>query len=175
MDNSPEFIRVLILRLMFLSVLIPIPLNLIVNCFPDNFIYFFSEIAEIYLDTDMYILIVLMTFYVLAKNFQSTMQGILRGLGIMKPTIISCSCSFLILLPSLGLMLTKVFRLDVRGLLIAGMTINLINGISLLIILLKTDYEECCKEYIANNSQENLENHYLPLVESNLQSEKLLN
>jgi len=157
-SNSPESIKILVNRLIFLSIVSSIPYILLINIFPDHFIYFFSESDNIYLSEDMYTLLKILSLGTFADIFQSNLQGVLRGLGIIIPTLVSLISSSFVFLPSLALILTKVFKLDVKGVIIADMSIYVLNGFLLFAILMTTNYDECCEEYRLLN-----DNHYMSL------------
>ena len=147
-NNSPELLVVLIRRLVFLSLVSAVPFIIIINLVPHAFVFFFSESEEIYLDIEMITLIIILSIGAVADIFQSNLQGILRGLGIMMPTIYSGLCSFFVFLPFLALFLTKYYNLGVKGVLIADLCSYFLNGIVLFSILIKTDYKDCCEEYL---------------------------
>ena len=149
-QNSPTNIKKSIKYLIIIAFLIEIPLISIFIFFQKRFIIFFSE-NYLVSNADMNDLIILMSIYGALDLFQAILQGILRGLGLIKTVSFYSITLFLVVQPSLYYMFIYWANLELEGLW-AALVICLIvlNSIYLALLLFRVDINKICRDFKNN-------------------------
>jgi MATE family multidrug resistance protein len=156
-QNSPENIKKSVKHIIFLALGFE---TVIVACFiiyQKKLILFFSENGGVS-DAHLNNLIIIMCIYGALDIFQAILQGILRGLSIIKNVTIYSLTLFLVVQPTLYYVFIYWLGLELEGIWMAlVICLIVLNTIYLFFIRFRVNVSTVCSEYDLNISRDTIQ------------------
>lgn len=164
-QNTPENIKKSIKYIIFLAAFIESIIITIYIFFQEQLILFFSE-NEMVTGVPMNKLIIIMSIYGALDMLQAILQGVLRGLSIIKSVTIYSLTMFIIVQPTLYYIFIYWFKMELEGIWIAMVIcLFVLNLVYIVFICKKVDINKVCVEYDLNTSRETIQASFFGMTE----------
>jgi Na+-driven multidrug efflux pump len=165
-QNTPQNIKKSVKYIIALAAIIEAAIITIYIFFQEQLIVFFSE-NEMVSGESMNRLIIIMSVYGALDMLQAILQGILRGLSIIKSVTIYSLTIFIIVQPTLYYIFIYWLEMELEGIWIAMVIcLFVLNLIYIVFIYIKVDINKVCMEYdIMNVSRETIQASFYGMTE----------
>ena len=149
-QNQPLKIRKAIKCLYFMGIILEVPVILLFYFFPYSFLKFFAENDLVYKSDDVPLLVSILILVAVLDLSQNILQGVLRGLNLIKQITLISILIFFVLLPTLCYISIKWLEYGLISIWISMTICMFLLNISLIYYINLVDIEAICNEYEMN-------------------------